>query len=141
MPNIDYDSGLITYTVNGGFELCFNPTDSGFVERLFNAFEVLDKKHESYRNAVEKMADKREIFDFTRKCDKEMRELVDQVFDAPVSDGVFGKINVYAFGSGLPIWANFILAVMDEIDTAFAREQKAMNPRLQMYLDKYKNRK
>lgn len=141
MPNIGFDSGLVTYTVNGGAEICFNPTDSGFVERLFNAFEQLDKKHEHYRGEVEKMADKKEIFEFARKCDKEMRELIDVVFDAPVSDGVFGNINVYAFGGGLPIWANFVLAVMDEIDTAFAREQKAMNPRLQKYMDKYKNRK
>lgn len=140
MPNIGFDSGLVSYTVNGGAELCFNPTDCGFVEKLFGAFEALDKKHESYRNEVERMADKKEIFEFARKCDKEMRELIDGVFDAPVSSEIFGNINVYALGGGLPIWANFVLAVMDEIDTAFAREQKAMNPRLQKYMDKYKKK-
>lgn len=141
MRNIGYDSGVITYTVNDGYEISFNPTDSAFVERLFNAFEVLDKKQESYRNEIEKMADKKAIFEYARQRDKEMRELIDGIFEDSVSDGVFGKINVYALGSGLPIWANFILAVMDEIDTAFAREQKATNTRVQKYLNKYKNRK
>lgn len=48
-----------------------------------------------------------------------------------------GKMNVYALSDGLPVWVNLMLAVMDEIDTAFAREQKQTNPRIAKYTAKY----
>ena len=46
-------------------------------------------------------------------------------------------MNVYAMADGLPVWCNLMLAVMDEIDTSFAREQKRMNPRIAKYTAKY----
>ena len=38
----------------------------------------------------------------------------------------------------LDVWTNFLLALMDETDSAFAREQKATNPRIQKYTAKYR---
>lgn len=137
MKELNFDSGLVTYSLNGKCEVSFNPTDSSFVERLYSAFEELDKKQEGYKAQIEKMADKREIFDFTRERDAEMRGVIDGVFDAPVCDAVFGSMNVYALSGGLPVWCNLMLAVMDEIDTTFAREQKATNPRVEKYTKKY----
>ena len=70
-----------------------------------------------------------------------MRELIDSVFDGtPVCTLLFGSMNVYAMASGLPVWANLMLAIMDEVDTAFAREQKATNPRVQKYMAKYRKK-
>ena len=46
-------------------------------------------------------------------------------------------MNVYALSDGLPVWANLMLTIMDEIDTTFAREQKATNPRISKYTKKY----
>lgn len=137
MKELNFDSGLVTYSLNGKCEVSFNPTDSSFVERLYAAFEELDKKQEGYKAQIEKMADKREIFDFARERDAEMRGVIDGVFDAPVCDAVFGSMNVYALSGGLPVWCNLMLAVMDEIDTTFAREQKATNPRVAKYTKKY----
>ena len=140
MKELNFESGLVTYSLNGKCEVSFNPTDSNFVERLYSAFEELDKKQEGYRSQVEKMANKREIFDFARERDAEMRGIIDGVFEAPVSDAVFGGMNVYAVAGGLPVWCNLMLAIMDEIDTTFSREQKATNPRMQKYLSKYQKR-
>lgn len=137
MKELNFDSGLVTYSLNGKIEVSFNPTDSNFVERLYAAFEELDKKQEGYKAQVEKLADKREIFDFARERDAEMRGIIDGVFDAPVCEAVFGGMNVYALSGGLPVWCNLMLAVMDEIDTTFAREQKATNPRIAKYTAKY----
>lgn len=137
MKELNFDSGLVTYSLNGKCEVSFNPTDSSFVERLYAAFEELDKKQEGYKAQIEKMADKREIFDFARERDAEMRGVIDGVFDAPVCDAVFGSMNVYALSGGLPVWCNLMLAVMDEIDTTFAREQKGTNPRVAKYTKKY----
>ncbi len=134
---LNFESGLVTYNINGKCQVSFNPTDSNFVERLYLAFEDLDKKQESYKTQVEKLADKREIFDFARERDAEMRKIIDGLFDAPVSDSLFGGMSVYAVAGGLPVWCNLMMAVMDEIDTTFSREQKATNPRIAKYTEKY----
>lgn len=138
MKELIFDSGLVTYTINGKCEVSFNPTDSAFIERLYSAFEELDKRQDSYKERVEKTANKREIFDLARECDAEMRKTIDGVFGGPISDAVFAEMNVYAIANGLPVWCNLLLAVMEEIDTSFAREQKATNPRIAKYTAKYK---
>ena len=137
MKELNFDSGIVTYSLNGKCEVSFNPTDSAFVEKLYRAFEELDKKQEGYKAAVEKMQGKKEIFDFARERDAEMRGILNEVFGSPVSDALFGDMNVYAIANGLPVWCNLMLAVMDELDTAFAREQKASNPRIAKYTSKY----
>lgn len=137
MPDIKFETGKVTYTINGGTQVSFNPTDSAFVERLFDAFDTLDKRQEAYRAEVEKIGEKREIFDVARKRDAEMREIIDGVFGEPVCGAVFGDMNVYAMGDGLPAWANLMLAVMDEIDTSFANQKKLTDPRIAKYTARY----
>ena len=107
------------------------------MERLFHTFDALDQKQEAYKAEVERTADKREIFDVARRRDAEMRAMIDEVMGQPVCETLFGGMNVYAMADGLPVWANLLLAVMDEVDTTFAREQKATNPRIQKYTAKY----
>lgn len=137
MPDIKFETGKVTYTLNGDTAVSFNPTDSAFVEKLFNAFDTLDKRQDAYKAEVEKLGDKREIFDIARKRDAEMREIIDGVFDAPVCKALFGGMNVYAMADGLPAWANLMLAVMDEIDTSFAKQKKLTDPRISKYLARY----
>lgn len=137
MEKLNFETGIVTFSVNGKCDIDFNPTDSNFVERLFNAFDTLDKKQDSYKSEVERTSNKREIFDTARKMDAEMREIIDGVFDRPVCKEIFGMMNVYALASGFPVWCNFMLALMDQIDTTFAREQKATNPRIKKYTEKY----
>ena len=137
MKELQISTGLVTYTLNGNAQVTFNPTDAAFVERLFNAFQELDQKQEAYKAEVEKASGKREIFDIARRRDGEMRATLDEVLGQPVCDTLFGSMNVYAMSEGLPVWCNLMLAIMDEIDTTFAREQKATNPQLQKYLNKY----
>ena len=112
MQELNFGDGIVTYTVNGKREVSFNPTDSNFVERLYLAFEDLDKKQEGYKTQIEKMGDKKLIFEFARERDKEMREIIDSVFGAHIADNLFGGMNVYALAEGVPVWCNFMLAVM-----------------------------
>lgn len=137
MKELQINTGVESYQINGQFAVTFNPTDSAFVERLFSAFDGLDSKQESYKAEIEKIGDRREIFAVARKRDEEMREMIDSVLGAGCCAAVFGDMNVYAMAEGLPVWANLLLAVIDEIDTTFAREQKATNPRIEKYLKKY----
>lgn len=133
---LSFDTGLVTYDVNGKVKITFNPTDSAFVERLFEVFSDLDKKQESYRAEVER-ATNREVFEIARKRDAEMREMIDSVLGSGVCNALFEDMNLYALADGLPVWANFLLAIMDEIDTVFAREQKQTNVRIRKYSQKY----
>lgn len=138
MKELTFETGLVTYNINGAAQVTFNPTDANFVERLFNTFNSLDEKQESYKAEIDRVGDKKEVFAIAHRRDEEMRTMIDDVFAYPVSATLFGTMNVYAMADGLPAWANLMLTVMDEIDTSFAREQKATNPRLQKYLDKWK---
>lgn len=137
MKELVFDIGLVPFNINGVCEVHFNPTDSEFVKRLFDAFDALDKKQDAYKAEVEKIANKKEVFEIARQRDQEMRGIIDSIFEAPVCEAVFGSMNVYALANGLPVWCNLMLAVMDEIDTAFAREQKATDARVKKYTEKY----
>ncbi len=131
------ETGVVTYSLNGKVDISFNPTDVTFVEKLFDAFSDLEAKQAAYQEEAAKMDDKRAVFRLMRERDAEMRNTIDTVLGADVCGPLFGDINVYAMANGLPLWANLILSIIETIDTSFAREQKAVNPKLQRYLDKY----
>ena len=136
MKELNFDTGLVTYTINGKYELSFNPTDSAFVEKFFNAFNALDLKRDEYEGKI-KSASNGEIFAISREIDGEMRDLINGVFEADVCTALFGEMNVFSLADGLPVWCNLFLAVMDEIDSTFAQQQKRMNPRIAKYTSKY----
>ena len=140
MSEIRFSTGVQSYKLNDAVEVFFNPTDSSFAERLFETFNGLEKKQESYKAELERLTaqDKSKIFEFMRERDAEMREMIDGVFGVPVCGPLFGTLNVYAMADGLPVWCNLMLSVMDELDSSFAQEQKLTNPRVEKYMAKYK---
>lgn len=140
MSTLSFETGQVTYSLNGASEVRFNPTDSAFAQRLFEAFETLEQKQEDYQRQAAALKEPREIFAFARQRDLEMRELLDEVLGASVCAPLFGGMSLYAMAGGLPVWCNLLLALMDEMDAALAREQKAADPRLKKYLDKYRRR-
>lgn len=137
MPEIRFETGVVSFKLNDAAEVSFNPTDTAIVEQIFNTFDELDKKQEAYKAEIER-ADKREIFNIARRRDAEMREMIDNLFAQPVCTALFGTMNVYALADGLPVWCNLMLAVIDQIDTSFAAEQKKTNPRIAKYTAKWK---
>lgn len=140
MKELNFANGVEKYTIHGvkgDTVIRFNPTDGEFIQRLYNAFETLDKKQDKYNEEISKCGDKAEIFRIARERDAEMRAIIDSIFDEPVCDSIFGGVNLYALADGLHIWTNFLLALMDETDSTFSREQKATNPRLKKYTAKY----
>lgn len=136
MAELNFDTGLVTYKVNGGADITFNPVDVAFVKRLFEAFDGLSERQDAieFENSEVTGA---ELFALVERRDKEMRAQIDGVFGEPVSDTVFGKASVYALAGGLPLWCNFLMAVIDEIDVAIENEQKLASPRVAKYMEKY----
>ena len=140
MSELRFDTGLVNYKVNGVCDIAFNPTDTGFAEKIYAAFETLEKKQQEYNAEMNRIRGTAEIFDFARRIDLEMREMIDGVF-GPVCDKIFGQMNVYAMANGLPVWCNFMMAIIEVINETAEKEKKAMNPRVKKYMDKYGNRK
>lgn len=138
MPNIKIDTGVKEYTLEGvgTAKVYFNPTDTNFIDHLVSSFEELDNKQEEYRNRISGATDK-EVFDIGRELNQQMRQAIDNAFGAQIADDLFGTVSVYASADGLPLWANLLLAIIDEMDEAFTREKAAQNPRIQKYVKKY----
>lgn len=140
MTELNFSTGRRTFNLNGVVEVSFNDTDATFVEGLYNVFSRLDEKQDRYTNRVEKMADKKEVFSLMRELDEEIREDINDLFDKDVCTPLFGNMNVFALADGLPLWANLMLAIMEQVDSAFSREQKATNPRVQKYTAKWQRK-
>ena len=136
MKELNFETGRVTYKVNGGAELTFNPSDIGFVEKLFNTFDKLAKRQDDAENE-NRHAEGAELFEIARRRNNEMRMEIDAIFEEPVCEKIFGKTNVFAIADGMPLWCNFLMAIIDEIDVTTAGIQQQSNDRVRMYTAKY----
>lgn len=141
MKDFEFESGVVTYRINGKREVSFNPNDVEFLEKLFTAFGELDETQAKYQRQLEKGRGTKEIFAIARKLDEEMRSTIDGVFGEGFCADVFGTMNVNALAKGLPAWANLILAFMDEVNGALVAEKKQTDSRVKKYVAKYKSLK
>ncbi len=138
LKELSFDTGLVTFSLNGAAELSFNPADAAFVEGIYNAFDALDKKQDEYKAEAEKAAGKREIFDVARKWDNEMRSMIDETLGTPVCESLFGEMNVYALNKdGLPVWAALMLTILDQVDGSFNERQQKTSAAISKYTSKY----
>lgn len=118
----------------------FNPTDPAFAERLYMAFAILDDQDQRYHEKMAELGGKEDpakIFEIAREMDNEMRRKLDEALGTEVCGPAFGNVSVYAWANGLPIWANLLLSIMDEMDSAIVSERKAADPRIKKYTAKF----
>jgi hypothetical protein len=137
MKELNFDTGVVAYRVNGGHVIRFNPADNRFVERLFTVFDRLSHLQEEGERSDALQEDGAALWASINARDAEMRQHIDSVFGEHTADGIFPDVGVYALADGLPLWMNFFLAVMDEVDSVLAEEQKKANPRVERYMKKY----
>ena len=97
----------------------------------------LDAEQQTYRSEMEASTDKRKIFDIAHQHDEKMRDMIDGLFEKPVCAALFGSMNVYALADGLPVWANLMLAILDQVDATMTREKLRTNPRIQKYTERW----
>lgn len=137
MRELSFDSGVVSYSLNGKCEVSFNPADRAFVERFYNAFDQLGKLQESYAKKAEERQEAADAFSLARQRDGEMERILDGLFGAPVCASVFGDMSLCAFAGGFPVWLNLMLAVLDEIEAGIGDIQKQADPRIAKYKAKY----
>lgn len=134
---IQFQTGIEEYDINGAV-VKFNPTDYQFAERLVSVFDKMDALQQQYQGQMQvTQGNHAKTFQACRDIDKKMKAVFDDLFQDQVADTLFNGCSCYALAGGLPIWANLMLAIMDEIDGTVKTEVKATNPRLEAYMQKY----
>ena len=133
---ISFDTGVKEFNINNAVTVWFNPTDLNFVERVFNGLEDLDKLYEKYQSEVDKVED-REVFDLARRIEADARGIINGIFGDDVCAPLFGDMSINTISDSFPVWANFLLAVIEQFDDAFTEEKKKTNPRIKKYTAKY----
>ena len=135
---LSFETGIVTYHINDSVDVAFNPTDSNFVERLYDTFTELDSRQDEFQARVKEIgSDKVQMFEYARERDKEMRGMIDNLLGSGVSEALFAGMNVYSLAGGLPVWVNLMFAIADEIHDAYDSEQAKTEPKLKTYDAKY----
>ena len=139
MKQLNFSDGLTEYRLNDRVTVRFNPTDIGFLEKLSSAFEKLDALQEEVRASREKLTDDREVFPVARELDGKMRGILNELFSEEICAPLFGAMNLFASSGGLPVWANLMLALTDEVQSSMSAELEQREARIAKYVGKYRN--
>ena len=137
MKNLSFSDGLEEYTLNDRVTVRFNPTDASFLERLSELFSRLDALQEEV-STLQDSTPEEEVFPLAKSLDARMRDLLDGFFGTPVCEALFGSMNLFASAGGLPVWANLLLALTEEVESAMQGELSAREARIAKYTEKYK---
>ena len=137
MKSLSFSDGNQDYRLNDRVMVRFNPTDMNFLERLSRAFEQLDALQEEVRATKERITDDREVFPIARELDGKMCGILNDLFGKEVCEPLFGGMNLFASSGGLPVWANLMLALTDEVQSAMHGELAAREKRIAKYVEKY----
>lgn len=137
MQNLTINTGIEEYKLNDNVTVRLNPTDPAFVKRLFDRFSELEGKDRAWREKLRDLKEPGEVLAAYEEEDVLFSSAVDDMLGEGTCKGIAGDVSVLAMAEGAPIWMNILLAIIDTMDSAIAREQKATNPKLEKYLKKY----
>ena len=136
MKELNFDLGLNAYDLGGKVTVRFNPTDVSFLEKLSESFATLDRIQEEVKR--EEISDEKDVYNLAKNLDIRMREIVDALFGMDVCTPLFGEMNLFASAGGLPVWANLMLAIADEVQDSMDSELKHREARIRKYTEKYR---
>lgn len=137
MKELNFDSGVVSYSLNGKCEVSFNPADRVFAEKLYNAIDAMEKIQSGYAQKGEELQGPEGAFELARERDEKMAEVLDGVFGVPVCAAAFGDMSLCAFAGGFPVWLNLMLAVVDEMDENIGTVKSQAESRIAKYKSKY----
>ena len=136
MRELNFDLGLNEYDLGGKVTVQFNPTDVSFLEKLSESFATLDRIQEEVKR--EEIIDEKDVYNLAKNLDTKMREIIDTLFGQDVCTPLFGEMNLFASAGGLPVWANLMLAIADEVQASMQGELEKRNDRIKKYTEKYR---
>ena len=136
MKELNFDLGLNEYDLGRKVTVRFNPTDVSFLEKLSESFATLDRIQEEVKR--EEISDEKDVYNLAKNLDTKMRDIIDALFGMDVCTPLFGEMNLFASAGGLPVWANLMLAIADEVQDSMDSELKHREARIRKYTEKYK---
>ena len=136
MKELNFDLGLNEYDLGGKVTVQFNPTDVSFLEKLSESFATLDRIQEEVKR--EEISDEKDVYNLAKNLDTKMREIINSLFGQDVCTPLFGEMNLFASAGGLPVWANLLLAIADEVQASMDSELKQREARIRKYTEKYR---
>ena len=138
MKELNFDFGVQEYDLGGKVTVCFNPTDIGFIEKLSDSFSYLDLIQEEVKLSKEEVTDEKDVYALAKSLDGKMRDIINALFGQDVCTPLFGEMNLFASAGGLPVWANLMLAIAEEVESSMQGELKQREARIKKYTEKYK---
>ena len=135
MKELNFDLGLNEYDLGGKVTVRFNPTDVSFLEKLSESFATLDRIQEEVKR--EEISDEKDVYNLAKNLDTKMRDIIDALFGMDVCTPLFGEMNLFASAGGLPVWANLMLAIADEVQASMQGELEKRNDKIRKYTEKY----
>ena len=138
MKELNFDLGLNEYDLGGKVTVKFNPTDLSFLEKLSDSFAYLDLIQEEVKLSREEITEEKDVYNLAKNLDGKMREIINALFGQDICTPLFGEINLFASAGGLPVWANLMLAVADEVQTSMDSELQQREARIKKYTEKYR---
>lgn len=138
--NLDLGEEYIELTINNDENrvIKIDLTDFGIVERINESYKRIDefqKEHKDIKinsdgTVAEDFAQSAEVLSMFNKL---IRELIDYILDAKVSDIVFGNKNPLSMVKGVPLYGRFINALMPYVEKIAKREQAETEKRISKY--------
>lgn len=117
-------------------EVKFSLSDPALLKRLRDVSAKAEEIQKS--SALGETDDIDAQLDEAVRIDKEMRDLLDWAFAAPVSDVVFGDSFCFTTSGGVTAMEQFLAGVMPLVEEAFKAEVSAAKERQDKYLSKYR---
>lgn len=129
MQNINFDDGFKTYVLNNDESkiIKVNVTDFGIIDR----FEKVKKELEDLTNktTLTQSTDESEM----QQTDSIIREKINYIFGSDVSSVAFGSAYCFSPSNGMPVFVNFINAIMPVIE----KEMQIETDKMQLNINKY----
>lgn len=135
MGTLSYNAGKREYTLPGGGVILFDPCDSEFANRVIVAFRNCQEVQKRFPK--EGFSDLDEQLSCIQGINNDIRKEIDSVFGEGAADKACCGSSPISISDGLPVWMNFLMAVIDEIDANMPEGEKRSRARVQQYMDKY----
>ena len=139
MRNFNINTGLKSYTINGDESkvIYINTSDLGIPKRAKQAEKELKKIADKCAN-IEDSLSIDESIELLDKFDGQVKKIIDYIFNADVSDVVFGRTNSLSMVDGKPVFQNFLDAIIPEIVKDTDKEYKKSQKNITKYTSQVK---
>lgn len=133
MASISFNQGYKEYDIGGNKNkiIRFVPSDFNLPNRIDQSMKAIEQIAEKYRDANKGNNSAAEM----AACDTAIREQINYIFDSDVCSVAFGNTNCASMAGGSPIYANFLNAIIPEIEKCIDEEKKKSEKNIAKYTD------